>query len=267
MNGGTLSDHVHYPYVHPDHGNILFWHCRARVSGDPTRRKHFWYLTADPEFPGRWAKASKEHPGPVARPCLYNLPILQSAVRKRWDVPVLWAEGEKDARTANLSMGVRVAVSHHGGAGHATEEQAEHFRGYRGPVIVAADRDDAGAACALKRYRLLRKVGVRPTLVRPADGVLAGGGGCGVGVVCECEPVCPPPAQAWRGADLSDHEAAGYGLRDLVRVRPRDLAPAAERSAARQQHGWAYGDAEEREQARNSPLVRDGAPWARKRSA
>ena len=237
---GRLRDVVRYPYADPDAPDrTVFWHCRARVVGDPARQKHFWYLTADPDRPGQyaWQHGTSGHPGPIARRCLFALPVVRRAIRARakW---IVWAEGEKDACTAGRLMGA--ATSHHGGAGKATEEQAEHFRGYRGTVLVAVDHDDAGAACGLRRYRLLRKLRVRAVLVGPAEGVRTAGGPCG-DRPCDCEAVCPVPSR--RGADLSDHVAAGYGLSELSELRPGDLGAAAERWAASEAPGRLYGAA------------------------
>jgi hypothetical protein len=134
--------------------------------------------------------------------------------------------GRGDGRRPTERFAYGPATSHHGGAGKATEAQAAHFRRYRGTVLIAADDDDPGYACALRRYALLREVGLRRNqlrIVRAADEI---GGGLGM------------------GADLHDHVRAGYGLRELVELRPRDLDAAAERWAGRQQQGWVYGTAD-----------------------
>ena len=209
MNG-VLSNIVRYPYADPaDLSRTLFWHCRAKVNGDPTRHKTFYYVTADPEHPGAyaWAFGTVGHPGPAARGCLFALAEVRYAVQQQADLIVL-TEGEKDACTAGR-LGV-VSASHHGGANRFTEQQAAHFGGYRGTVLMVADRDDPGYACAARRADLLREQGVRVAVVRPADGVRTNAGGCGSDVVCECPRPCPPPELQWRGADLTDHLRAGY---------------------------------------------------------
>lgn len=108
--------------------------------------------------------------------------------------------------------------------------RADRRRG--GRVLVAADRDDAGAACALRRFGLLLAAGLhgdQVTLVRAAvDRV---------------------------GADLDEHERAGLGLRDLVPLTgaaaaagaERRLKLAAERWAAKVAGGMTYGDWESAE--------------------
>ena len=210
----------HNPYVNPDspQDRILFWHNIGSCSACGLRR--VFYATADLDQNWSWKAAQPgNHVGGMADPCLYLLPQLRRALGDR-DSVIILAEGEKDAR-AGCRLGA-VGTSHHGGAGKATEAQAEHFRGYRGTVLVATDWDDPGAACALRRYELLRAVGVRPTLVRAADGV---GGGRG------------------SGADLADHLSAGRSLSELRELRSRDLSAAADRWAGREQQGWTYGAA------------------------
>lgn len=241
----------HRPYVNPDspRDRILFWHNIGICSACALRR--VFYSTADqgPEN-DRWKAAQKgNHVGVLADPCLYLWPHVRRALTDP-DSVIVWAEGEKDAHAA-FQLGA-VGTSHHGGAGKATEAQAEHFRGYRGTVLVAVDWDEPGAACALRRHKLLRAVGVRPRLVRCADGV---GGGRG------------------SGADLADHLAAGRSLAELRPLRPRDLRAAADSWAAREQQGWAYGGgvpegftAEDwAEVSANSPFNR-GGPWPNARA-
>jgi hypothetical protein len=261
---GTLSNVRPYAYNAPvpaghraDGGPPRFWHCRATVTGDPTRRKTFWYVTANPAQPWNRRAGLTGHPGTYGVPfrdCLYLWPALRRALA---DLPPLiaWCEGEKDADAARRAYAVP-ATSHHGGALAATFEQAAHFaplatrKGRRAGtrVLIVADRDDAGYAGALARYDLLRSVGLgvrQLRVVRPADRVLAGGGGCGLDVTCRCDVACRPPDQQWRGADLADHAAAGYALRDLVRVPRGELRAAAERTAARGRAGWVYGAPED----------------------
>lgn len=237
---GTLADVVRYLYRNPARpGDVLFWHCRARVAGDPKRTKTFWYLTPDPECPTpyAWRRGTIGHPGPEARSALFNLRGLRLAKKRGWPI-VLWTEGEKDALACRVFK--LPAVSHHGGANKATEEQAAQFKGYQGLVGVVADRDDPGYACAARRARLLGEVGVRTDVVRPADDVVPPGR-CPPGQICYCEPGCPPSYELWRGADLSDHVAAGYGPADLEVVPEAELRAAAERWAARQHQGAVYG--------------------------
>ena len=68
------------------------------------------------------------------------------------------SEGEKDS-CALVGVGVP-ALSHWQGAQNMTEAQAERFRGYRGRIDLYADADPAGAADVIRRYDLLRAVGI-----------------------------------------------------------------------------------------------------------
>ena len=139
---------------------------------------------------------SKTH-CPQADDLLYGLPAFLE-VKESAEV-VYWTEGEKDADTAVAKAGV-VAVAHHQGAVHSTLGQARWFEGYQGTVIVVADVDIAGAADALRRYRLLARVGIpreRLRIVRPAE------------------------PYGLDGKDLTDHFDAGWSIDDLVEVNNR----------------------------------------------
>lgn len=114
---------------------------------------------------------------------LYRLPEATGALI------VHWAEGEKDA-DALRGAGV-VATSHHGGAGHATVEQAQLLR-RAGRVYIWADLDAAGAYCGGRRAALLVAAGV------PAERVAV--------------------VRARAGHDASDHLRAGYGPSEAVPV-------------------------------------------------
>ncbi|MHB8188348.1 MAG: toprim domain-containing protein [Dermatophilaceae bacterium] len=124
---------------------------------------------------------------------LYGLPALLRAIRSgSTGVTVYWTEGEKDADSINAAGGL--AVSHWQGATSATLAQVERLRPWLGGVVVCADEDPKGAACALSRYRLLREVGIptdRLRIVRPAG-----------------------PAVLKR--DVTDHLQDGYALTELV---------------------------------------------------
>lgn len=270
MSAGQLTNFRRYAYDSPvtaiNGGPPRFWVVRSDVIGDPSRPKGrtFYWEVPNPAQPWRWRSAFRGHPaefGVPFRDCLYNAGPLGVALRSLPPL-IVWAEGEPDADTARRVFGVP-ATTHYGGAQAATPEQAAHFaplataKGRKAGtrVLLVADRDDAGYAGALVRYRLLRDTGLsvrQIKVVRPADGVLSGGGGCGA-VPCRCEPdPCPLPSEQWKGADLTDHADAGYGLRDLVRVPIRDLRAAAERTAARQQQGWVYGQPENRSGRRSA---------------
>ena len=82
---------------------------------------------------------------------LYNLPLLLADPAEVW-----LTEGEKDS-DALVRAGL-AALSHWQGAQNFTEGQAEHFRGYRGRVVLAAD--------VVRRYDLLRAVGIPEDRIR-----------------------------------------------------------------------------------------------------
>lgn len=269
-----------YEYAHPDHDErIAFWQRRMEnVDGSPLkdgRRKNITYLRPCRlgNHDTRLALDGKPDRS-LADRCLYGLLSLRMAMEENAPA-VFWTEGEKDANEAeflltdsDLALETQYAlygpaVSHHGGANQATPEQAEHFRGYRGLVYIAVDWDAAGAACALRRYRLLRDVGLKQRqlhLVRPADGALAlpalpalseGRGGGWLPVEMSGADRYALEEEAARlglaaepapdgGADLADHVTAGYGLRDLVRVWTAELRPAAEQFRARAKAGFRY---------------------------
>ncbi|WP_300018610.1 toprim domain-containing protein [Pseudonocardia sp.] len=260
MNG-TLTNFRRYafdsPAGNPSGRAPRFYVVRADVTGDPDRRRTFYWEVPNPAQPFNRRANLSGHPsefGVPFRDCLYNAGPLRYALDTLPPV-IVWAEGEKDADAARRAYGVP-ATTHFAGAGKATDEQAAHFaplatrkaRRAGTRVLIVADRDDAGLACAARRYRLLRAVGLNPSqlhVVRAADAVLGGGGGCGLDVRCECDVACLPPSKQWIGADLADHAAAGYGLRDLVRVPRADLRAAAAATAARGKQGWVYGAPEE----------------------
>lgn len=159
---------------------------------------------------------------------LYGLERLQ-AIRsahesRRW--VVYWTEGEKDADSINaLNLPRVVAVSHHGGAGKATDAQTRYLEGWLGRVVVCTDRDGAGDVCALARYRLLRRIGIPSTRLS----------------------VRYPAGKFHNGRDVTDHLEDGYALNDLRMADLKKLAakvaqmPPAQR---RDGSGWKTGDPE-----------------------
>lgn len=118
---------------------------------------------------------------------LYRLPELLAAKRRRRPGRIWLTEGEKDADSL-VAIG-EVATTHHGGAGKFTPEQAQHFRGWRGWLVVAADNDPSGARCALLRADLLIGAGIRERRIRIAMAAV--------------------------GKDVSDHLTAGAGIKDF----------------------------------------------------
>jgi hypothetical protein len=147
---------------------------------------------------------------------LYRLPALLAATAE--DGPVFWVAGEKDA-DAVASLGV-VAVTHHQGeAVGPSAAQAEHFRGWRGGVYLVADRDTTGAFDVVRRFDLLRAVGVPAKHLRIVVGAVEG-----------------------KGCDAFDHVAAGGGLDDFRTVpvdRAREIAATSTaQRRSRDGYGW-----------------------------
>lgn len=290
---GSDKKFTRYPFFHPDQpDDIAMWqlrmeHSDGRLFGDG-RSKQIWYQRPCRLGNNDWHLAVDGKPErELADRCLYRLQVLRRAIQTPDGgarLTAVWTEGEKDADiiadvlawndlglvTLNYNQFGRcisettegVAVSHHGGALKATPQQAEHFRGFRGRVLVAVDWDDAGAACGLRRYGLLRRVGLQHSqlrLVRAANGALAypalpslratGGGGRGPVELSGADRFALEELATEQnlsgkpsgGADLADHVAAGYGLRDLVRVRRAELRAAAGRALAAVADGWVYG--------------------------
>ncbi|PWU57684.1 hypothetical protein DLJ47_01890 [Micromonospora sp. S4605] len=156
---------------------------------DDERGKSFSYRwRPHPSAPWIKEKPKTDTAGFEADHYLWQLRAVRRAVRA--GEPVWWPEGERDA--LELGRAGVVATSHHGGACKVSPEQCAWLRGAAG-VVLLADRDAAGAACALRRYEgLLEHAGLRPWQVR----VL----------------------RAATGKDAADHLAAGYGLADFVPV-------------------------------------------------
>jgi hypothetical protein len=189
-------------YDYPDaDGRVLLRKYRYKTTDG--RGKDFAYKSRKNERTMWDQAASVKHHCKFATPpvdpdtLLFRLPQLLAA--KEADVEeIYWAAGEKDALTL-VEQGC-VATSHHQGEGwfKCTMGQAQHFRGYKGTVVICVDEDGAGAADAVSRHELLGLVGIAPTRLR---------------VVRAAGP--------WvDGRDITDHFAdlAGYGLDDLVDV-------------------------------------------------
>ena len=113
---------------------------------------------------------------------LYNLPAVLTAQH------VVLTEGEKDADAAT-ALGA-VGTTSVGGAGKWRPEYSSALAGRH--VLVVVDKDDPGRKHAEAVRQALEGVSGSVRLV-----------------------------QAKRGKDLSDHIAAGFGLKDLVPVRER----------------------------------------------
>lgn len=181
-------------------GQRLFQH--YRYSRNPTvddpRTKAYGYRCPAEIWRGVVVDWAYKKPA-VADSLIYRLPL----VLANPDARLVLTEGERDA-DALLRKG-RLASSHHGGAGKFTEAMAESLASHKGPIVLIADNDPAGAYDVCRRYDLLRAVGI------PAKRL----------AVREVVPT-------HKGADLRDHIEAGYRLRDL-RVadldRLREIAP------------------------------------------
>ena len=243
---GELRNIVHYPYLDPhvaQRYRVHFWHVRARILNDPARTKHFWYKTPNPEHPSLYRYAANGKPD-GSEECLFMFNALRARLREKADV-IAWCEGEKDAN--NVWRKWRIpATSHHGGAAKATPEQAAHFRGYRGTVLIMADRDEAGYACASIRHRLLRRIGVRTRVLTPAPEVyIPGGGECGDRRPCECAVPCSEPGtRNYAGVDISDHIAFGARFAELKVLPAAELRPFEQNWATAVRTGVRYNDAD-----------------------
>lgn len=159
--------------------------------------------------------ANRYHMPTAGRGLLYRLPEVLAGIAD--GAVIYWTEGERDADT--LAGAGLVATTHPNGAAHATEAHAEFFRGFGGLVVLIYDHDpdeasgwNAGVACALKRYDLLRGVGVR-------DDQIALGR--------------PPEAK-----DVTDHYAAGLTVEGLV--WSETITPAMRRKAQRRAGSETY---------------------------
>lgn len=147
-----------------------------------------------------------------------------------------WTEGEKDALALRR---VRVlAVSHHGGAGHATPQQAAVFQGYPGTVVLATDNDVAGAADAVERYRLLRLNGIASDRIRFVRAAV--------------------------GKDVADHLAAGLSVADFVEVTYNELLTEAERykSSVARDSGYDWAELTLVQGPRAAEADEDRPSWA-----
>lgn len=142
----------------------------------------------------RWERGGWEPGLGDVEPVLYRLhEVIAAAERGR---RVYITEGEKDA-DALRELGV-MATTNPGGAGKWRDEYSEALQG-ASSVAILRDRDAVGARHALSVERSLRAAGITVRHRR-----------------------------ARKGKDVSDHIAAGLGLRELVRKRPKAPEAAAE---------------------------------------
>lgn len=108
--------------------------------------------------------------------------------------PLYWVEGEKDAIAVAAAGGS--AVSHHGGAGKVSREQAAKVAAHAGEVRLAADDDPSGWHDVALRYRLLIEAGVAADRIRIVKAAV--------------------------GNDVTDHVEAGHALGEMEAVLPTD---------------------------------------------
>jgi len=179
-------------------GTPVFQHYRVN-DPDLPRGKRYGYRSPAKIVDNRvveWVRPWTKHP--LADSLIYRLPL----VLANPDARLVLTEGERDAVAA---IGRRIlATSHHGGAGKFTQAQAESLAGHRGPIVLVADNDPAGAYDVCRRYDLLLGVGIPASRLRVRE-------------------VSPPH----QGADLRDHLEAGYRFGDLKRAdldRLREVA-------------------------------------------
>lgn len=210
-------------------GKRIFQHYRIAKTPtkDDPRSKAYGYRYPAEIWKGIVVDWTYRKPA-VADSLIYRLPLVLANPEAR----LILTEGERDADV--LLSKRKLASSHHGGAGKFTEQMAQSLTRHRGPIVLIADNDPAGAYDVCRRYDLLRAVGI------PAKRL----------AVREVIPT-------HQGADLRDHIEAGHRLRDL-RVadldRLREIAP--DQAPTGQGH-WSEGSwewtttPEEAEQIRN----------------
>jgi hypothetical protein len=171
-------------WYHDSRGRRVFQHYRVDEPDKPRGKRYgYRYLIGDNDW--CYTKPAR------ADSLVYRLPL----VLANPDATLAAVEGERDA-DRGLEAGV-LTTCHHGGAGKFTVAQAESLARHRGPFLLVADNDPAGAGDVCRRYDLLRGVGIPAKRLR----------------VREVVPRHP-------GADLRDHLDAGYAFGDL---KPADL--------------------------------------------
>lgn len=172
-------------------GKVVFQKCRIPLGGsEKTFKQRHWAPTEPHGY--KW---EYQRPREGDR-LIYHLPQVLRA--KTSGAVVWWTEGEKDAdRLEEELEGDDCTTTHIDGAGNSTPEQAEHFRGHTGLVVLLMDRDkdnehgrNPGAYCVIKRYEQLRGVGLKRSQI------------------CVAAPAV--------GKDVYDHLSAGHGLDELV---------------------------------------------------
>lgn len=124
-----------------------------------------------------------------ATPVPYHLPLVLACIE--YGSSEVWiTEGEKDADNAINAYDI-VATTNSGGAGKWRDAHSKFLVGAE-CVNIVVDLDDEGRRHAWEVHDSLRRVGVQDIRFY----------------------------RAREGKDISDHIAAGYGLRDLKRFKP-----------------------------------------------
>lgn len=127
---------------------------------------------------------------------IYRLPSTLASIER--GAPIHWTEGEKDA-DAVVRAG-RAATSHHQGAGHVTQAQADWLKGAKSVWIwmdVDYPHPEVGAYDAAVRNNRLLNAGLHPRQIRIV--------------------------RAAKGKDAFDHLAQGLRISDAVRVTRREV--------------------------------------------
>lgn len=225
--------HDYYTPVGGEFGNLPATLAMQHLRMEP---KSFLYRWPNPYSPTGWTWRMP----PWADYMLYGLeklwPIKTARESAKWCVYL--CEGERDADSISALGSPRVvAVAHHGGAGKFTAAQAAYFEGWLGRVVVCADMDPAGAACALARYDRLRAVGIRPSRLA----------------------IHYPAGKYLPGRDMSDHLRDGHPLTDLIPANLERLRKRVQRMTPAERHdgsGWKTGDPD----VDNTVLARDWTP-------
>ncbi|MBF4768336.1 hypothetical protein ISU10_11215 [Nocardioides agariphilus] len=177
-------------WYHDADGRRVFQHyrkTRTPTSDDPRCKEYGYRLPVVEVIGGQRVLVDWDYRKPLtADRLVFRLPM----VLAHRDQCLVLTEGERCA-VAALKLGV-LATTHHGGAGKFTQAMAESLARHRGRIVLVADNDPAGAYDVVRRFDLLRAVGLPAKRLR----------------VREVTPTHP-------GADLRDHLEAGYRLSDL----------------------------------------------------
>ncbi|MEU0560905.1 hypothetical protein [Dactylosporangium sp. NPDC006015] len=178
-----------YEYRDAD-GTLVFAVARCALKGDGCQGFRQWRPDPTKKSGKRWSRKLDDGTT-VGEGLPYRLPDALKALQGKPFTTNLWiVEGEKDAERLR-SMGY-TATCNAGGAGKWTQAHADHFRGLKPDVMVMADYDRPGYAHAEQVVTTFLPIARGIEVVRAAVDV--------------------------KGADLSDHLDAGFGMHQLVTV-------------------------------------------------